>query len=104
MANPRCIRSIKHHYKKGRGRSAAPVIKGKLNRKQSDTVTNDKEAELKNAALFSDIDEKPKTSKEPKNSLIDEKALKTKIARINKEIELRKHVLTVNSLKRKLAK
>jgi len=37
-------------------------------------------------------------------SLIDEKALKTKKARMNKEVELKNHTLTVNSLKRKLAK
>jgi len=37
-------------------------------------------------------------------SLIDEKALKTKKARMNKEVELKNHTVTVNSLKRKLAK
>ena len=40
----------------------------------------------------------------PVNSLIDERSVKTKKARQNKEAELRKHTITVNNLKRKLAK
>ena len=38
------------------------------------------------------------------NSLVDEKSLKSKQARLNKEQELRKHKVTVESLKKSLAK
>lgn len=38
-----------------------------------------------------------------KYQLIDERDLKTKKARMNKEIELNKHTATVNHLKKKLA-
>ena len=34
----------------------------------------------------------------------DEKALKSKKARLTKEIELKKHIHTVNNLKKKIAK
>ena len=38
------------------------------------------------------------------NSLIDEKAMASKKNRLTKEVELRKHVNTLNTLKKKLAK
>ena len=44
------------------------------------------------------------SSGQPTNSLIDEKMLKSKKARMNKDAELKKHIISVHNLKRKLAK
>lgn len=66
-----------------------------------DTATKD--AILKTVSDAAEA-KRPHTSTQDKNSLINEKALKSRKARIAKEIELKKHVATVTNLKRKLAK
>ena len=105
-SDPHCLRSIKFHYKKKVQRAKdysntvhPPKPKGFGSRLR--------QAKGQNAPIFSHDQQEKKEDKTKTTgvlSLIDEKALKTKKARMNKEIELQKHITTVNHLKRKLAK
>ena len=111
-SNPRCLRSIKFHYKKGAdnqgNRFSLPVsTRDKKKKRRKGAAEN--EALLQNYENNKNEGngkEATRSSKnnEYKNSLINEKQLITKKARASKDQELRKHMSTLNNLKRKLAK
>lgn len=120
QSDRRCIRSIKYHHKKGRaapaiysaGTQNQPKIEGGFN-SEGGGGTQEMLNNQSREQLFASKDSHSLTriqrsahhqSAQPVNSLIDERSVKTKKARQNKEAELRKHTITVNNLKRKLAK
>ena len=91
--NPRCLKSIKYHHKKG--------VKRKHDREEShssimlDDVNNSKSRD--SVQMISHAKKEKSMSMEPvgstvKHILIDERSLKTKKAREKKESEIKKYV------------
>ena len=104
-ANPRCLRSIKYHHQKNAKKLSSNQAANGRNQKneRSVGVTSDTTADNNKAdGTKSQVQITQETTEW--NSLIDEKAMASKKNRLTKEVELRKHVNTLNTLKKKLAK
>jgi len=105
-SNARCLRSIKYHHKKG------SKSKFKFTTLPQQAICQSRNKSAVMSSFRSEGKEKTvgqsETAKEQSraksNTLIDEKSLKTRKARLSKEQELKKHMSTLQKLKLKLAK
>ena len=110
-SNPRCLRSIKYHHKKGsnnRNRYSIPYAgaKKKFVRVKNEVAaaSSNKKDNTNDTAVKEPASRSSKAKNQGGNPLINEKSLISKKARISKEHELKKHLTTLNNLKRKLAR